>query len=95
MVLKMVTERPPTYTAFRYNGGQAEVDALNAYLSDSEWSATWVDEEWCRIDGPHGTVAVDNRMVIVFVQSHGVAARAVAKFQTVADAAARFVGLVS
>jgi hypothetical protein len=90
MPMQAVVEKAPTFTAFRFGGTQAEIDALNTLLSGSGWSATFIDANSWRMDGPFGGKQFGLQQVVVFVTTPGGETRAVAKFPNMAAMGKRF-----
>ncbi len=90
MPMQTVTEKPVTFTAFRFSGTQADIDALNVYLSGSGWVASFLDVNTWHIAGPRGVRNLSTNEVVVFQKDAGGVVTAVAKFSSVADAQRRF-----
>ncbi len=90
MPMQTVTEKPVTYTAFKFNGTQADVDALNVYLTGSGWLASFINANTWHIAGPRGVRDLSTNEVVVFQKDAGNIVTAVAKFSGVADAQRRF-----
>ncbi len=90
MPMQTVTEKPPVFTAFRFGGTQADIDALNVYLAGSGWLAMFVDANTWRIDGPRGVRDFGTNEIMIFQKDAGNVVTAVAKFRNTADAQRRF-----